>query len=136
MNTEKMKLVKKFGRRNVMVPIVACAFICSLAMATCWTPADGPACGTDQIADPTNGCTSITYSPENSQYCDSRDGECGHDASCTVINGILTKTTTIGQRELFDGKYICDMIGATQVQDRSGTCPQVTISGNKCGYCP
>lgn len=137
MNTEKMKLVKKFGGRNVMLPIGACALICSAAMATCWVTPLGPACGTNQAADPTNDCQAINCSPLNSTYCDSRDGECGLDGSCTVSQVTELVAYLKGTKvQLPNGSYVCDMVGASLNVVSNGTCAQATITGNKCGYCP
>ena len=60
-----MKIVKTLEGRKVTLAVAACAVICSVAMATCWTtPPDGPACGTNQIQDPTNNCVAHPRSAE------------------------------------------------------------------------
>lgn len=125
------------NNRSLGIGLV-CFFVCFLALATCWTPPNGQPCGTPQIADCTNQCVSIWYTPEYSTYCDSRDGECGLDGDCTVVDVQRMKYTEQCIPVEVNGQCVAcwPPSGPFPPGTPSGTCPQAQTSGNQCGYCP
>jgi hypothetical protein len=110
----------------------------SLAQQGCYqNPAGGP-CATDQLANLTNGCIAITYSPSTSKYCDVRDGECGKTA-CQVIQVSVTEVINKGTPTSPPGDptiVYCEPGEDLPPVYAGKQCPVATLSGSQCGYCP
>ncbi len=125
-------------KRNCYAALITALLLISPSLKGqgCYQSIGSDSCGgTPSKADVWNGCQGTSYSPNQSSYCDSRDGQCGK-TSCNV--NTVSVTLIISVYSIVHTKD-GDMCGTFLYQESyttPSTCAIASLSGSNCGYCP